>query len=163
MIEDHKRPNRTYTMAERTEAVGLALAVGPLKAGEQLGIPGRTVASWANGERQAPEVRAVILSSRQALADRMNEILSVASEQVLAGLRDPKQRLGDRVRALEVALDAARILGADMPDTGLSDDEALQLEDWLRVHASEIAAAESEVAALPEMAPGPIEEDAGNG
>jgi transposase-like protein len=147
MIE--RRANRTYTPEQRTEAVALALVVGPNVAADQLGIPRRTVAAWRSGERQAPEVRAVILSSRQALAERMNEILSVASEQVLAGLRDPHQRLGDRVRALEVALEAARLLGAESQDAeALSEDEAQQLGDWLRVHAAEIAAAEAEVAAL---------------
>jgi hypothetical protein len=79
----------------------------------------------------------------------MREIVSVASEQVLAGLRDPKQRLSDRVRALEVALEAARLLGAESQDAeALSEDEELQLRDYLRLHAPEIAAAEAEVAAL---------------
>ena len=147
MIE--RRANRTYTPEQRAEAVALALVVGPNVAADQLGIPRRTVAAWRSGERQAPEVQAVILQSRRALAERMNEILSVASEQVLAGLRDPKQRLGDRVRALEVALEAARLLGAESQDAdALSEDEAQQLGDWLRVHAPEIAAAEAEVAAL---------------
>ena len=144
-----RRANRSYTAAERAEAVALALAIGPLKAAEQLGIPPRTVAAWRSGERQAPEVRAVILSSRHALAERMNEILSVASEQVLAGLRDPRQRLGDRVRALEVALAAARLLGAETQAAdALSYDEEQQLADWLRVNSAAIAAAEAELAAL---------------
>jgi len=146
MIE---RANRQYSEAERAEAVALALVVGPNVAADRLGIPRRTVAAWRSGERHRPEVQAVILESRQALAERMREIVSVASEQVLAGLRDPKQRLSDRVRALEVALEAARLLGAESQDAdALSEDEAQQLGDWLRVHAPEIAAAEAEVAAL---------------
>ena len=147
MIE--QRANRQYSEAERAEAVALALVVGPNVAADRLGIPRRTVAAWRSGERHRPEVQAVILESRQALAERMREIVSVASEQVLAGLRDPKQRLSDRVRALEVALEAARLLGAESQDAdALSEDEAQQLGDWLRVHAPEIAAAEAEVAAL---------------
>jgi transposase-like protein len=147
MIE--RRANRQYSEAERAEAVALALVVGPNVAADRLGIPRRTVAAWRSGERHRPEVQAVILESRQALAERMREIVSVASEQVLAGLRDPKQRLSDRVRALEVALEAARLLGAESQDAdALSEDEAQQLGDWLRVHAPEIAAAEAEVAAL---------------
>jgi transposase-like protein len=147
MIE--RRANRTYTPEQRAEAVALALVVGPNVAADRLGIPRRTVAAWRSGERHRPEVQAVILESRQALAERMREIVSVASEQVLAGLRDPKQRLSDRVRALEVALEAARLLGAESQDAdALSEDEAQQLGDWLRVHAPEIAAAEAEVAAL---------------
>jgi transposase-like protein len=147
MIEP--RANRQYSEAERAEAVALALVVGPNVAADRLGIPRRTVAAWRSGERHRPEVQAVILESRQALAERMREIVSVASEQVLAGLRDPKQRLSDRVRALEVALEAARLLGAESQDAdALSEDEAQQLGDWLRVHAPEIAAAEAEVAAL---------------
>ena len=147
MIEP--RANRQYSEAERAEAVALALVVGPNVAADRLGIPRRTVAAWRSGERHRPEVQAVILESRQALAERMREIVSVASEQVLAGLRDPKQRLGDRVRALEVALEAARLLGAESQDAeALSEDEELQLRDYLRLHAPEIAAAEAEVAAL---------------
>ena len=146
MIE---RANRQYSEAERAEAVALALVVGPNVAADRLGIPRRTVAAWRSGERHRPEVQAVILESRQALAERMREIVSVASEQVLAGLRDPKQRLSDRVRALEVALEAARLLGAESQDAeALSEDEELQLRDYLRLHAPEIAAAEAEVAAL---------------
>lgn len=147
MIE--RRANRTYTPEQRAEAVALALVVGPNVAADRLGIPRRTVAAWRSGERHRPEVQAVILESRQALAERMREIVSVASEQVLAGLRDPKQRLSDRVRALEVALEAARLLGAESQDAeALSEDEELQLRDYLRLHAPEIAAAEAEVAAL---------------
>ena len=148
MIE--RRANRQYSESERAEAVALALVVGPNVAADRLGIPRRTVAAWRSGERHRPEVQAVILESRQALAERMREIVSVASEQVLAGLRDPKQRLSDRVRALEVALEAARLLGAESQEgeDALSEDEARQLEDYLRVHAPAIAAAEAEVAAL---------------
>jgi transposase-like protein len=150
MIE--RKPHRTYTATERAEAVALALACGSVKAGKQLGISHRTVSSWVSGEVKVPELRAVVLQTRQALAERMQEILSVAAEQVLAGLRDPKQRLGDRVRALEVALEAARILGSDSatsdPDA-LSDDEETQLADWLRVNERNIAAAERELAVGP--------------
>jgi transposase-like protein len=144
-----RAPNRQYSPEEVAEAVALSLAIGPMKAAEQLGLPVRTVSGWRSGEYRSEETAPVILQSRRQLADRMNEILSVASEQVLAGLRDPRQRLGDRVRALEVALEAARLLGAESQvGDALTDDEADQLTDWLRLHDAEIEAAERELAAL---------------
>jgi transposase-like protein len=145
-----ERTNRTYTPEQRIEAVSLALAVGPLEASKITGIPHRTISNWRSGTRHAPEIQAVILESRSQLAQRMTEIASVASATVLAKLRDPHARLGEAVKALEVSLTAARLLGAETP-TGaeaLSEDEAEQLSDWLRVHAPEIAAAEAEVQAL---------------
>jgi transposase-like protein len=148
---DHRdrAPNRQYSAAERTEAVALGLAIGSVEAGKRLGISHRTISSWLSGERRGDEVQPVIIASRQQLAAKMQEVLTLAAEQVLAGLRDPRQRLGDRVRALEVALEAARLLGAESQGAeSLTDDETAQLEDWLRVRAPEIEAAERELAAL---------------
>jgi transposase-like protein len=144
-----ERANRTYTPEQRIEAVSLALQVGPLEASKITGIPHRTISNWRSGTRHAPEIKAVILESRQALAQRMTEIASVASATVLAKLRDPHARLGEAVKALEVSLTAAQLLGAESQDAdALTEDEARQLEDWLRVNAPAIAAAEAEVAAL---------------
>jgi hypothetical protein len=132
--------------------VALALAVGSVRAGKQLGISHRTVSSWVSGEVKVPELRAVVLQTRQALADSMQQILSVAAAGVLQGLNDPHARLRDKVEALRLALDAARILGSDSatsdPDA-LSDDEETQLQDWLKLNEGNIAAAEAELRLEP--------------
>jgi transposase-like protein len=156
MIE--RKPNRTYTAAERTEAVALALSSNPKEAARQTGIPHRTISSWLTGERSKGQLAPIIAATAHDLEARMLEVLTLSTEQVLAGLKDPRSRLGDRVRAMETSLDAVRLLrgqstgnlavavnGADA-EQPLSDDEAAQLADWLRLHDADIRAAEAQLA-----------------
>lgn len=90
--------NRSYTPAQRVEAVALAATIGPLRAGRELGIPPRTVASWMH----KPEASVVIRQAEATIAERLKAAHEQALTKVMEGLNDPHQRLGDRVRALEV-------------------------------------------------------------
>lgn len=89
---------RTYTDLERAEAQGLAAAIGPAKAAEKLGIPRRTVASWMHTPAASP----IIAAAEQDVADALRAAHAKALAAVMEGLSDPKARLGDRARALEV-------------------------------------------------------------
>lgn len=96
--------------AERANAIGLALAIGADKAAAQTGIPRRTISSWLSGERTAPELEAAISRSRDDVAARLWEAVTVGTEQVLAGLRDPKARLGDKANALRIVAEQYALL-----------------------------------------------------
>lgn len=102
--------NRTYTLEEKTTATALALSIGPLKAAKELGIPPRTVAAWTAGERSAKSLGPVVTATRQQAADRLWETLQRATDAVEQGLKDPRQRLGDRARALEVLVHAHELM-----------------------------------------------------
>lgn len=90
--------SRTYTEAEKAEAVGLATAIGPLKAARQLGIPPRTVANWMH----RPASSAVIAAVETTIAERLAEAHERALAAVLSMIDDPKAKLGEKARALEV-------------------------------------------------------------
>lgn len=91
-----------WTPEQRADAIGRALATSSKTAAAQTGIPRRTISSWLARERHAPEIEALIVDSREHVAAKLWEAVTVGTEQVLAGLRDPKARLGDKARALEV-------------------------------------------------------------
>jgi transposase-like protein len=99
---------RSYTDQERGEAVGLALAIGAKRAAAQLGIPRRTISSWI--QTPSPGVQAAILRSRNDVAARLWEAVDAGTEAVLAGLRDPKARLGDKASALRIVVEAHALI-----------------------------------------------------
>lgn len=90
--------SRTYSAEQRAEAVALAASIGPLKAGDALGIPRRTVAYWTHQPAAGP----IIAAAEATIAQRLTEAHRVALDAVLLGLADPKARLGDRAQALRV-------------------------------------------------------------
>lgn len=94
----------------RARAIGLALAVGADKASAQTGVPRRTISSWLGGERPAPELAAMAASSREQVAQKLWEAVTVGTEAVLAGLRDPKSRLGDKANALRIVAEQYALL-----------------------------------------------------
>jgi hypothetical protein len=51
-----------------------------------------------------PEWQALQAETREQLADRLKVAASMALNSVVAGLQDPKARLSDRARALEILL-----------------------------------------------------------
>lgn len=101
-------PWRAYTEAERADAVGLALAMGTKQAAAKLGIPRRTLSSWV--QRPTAEVQAAISRSRDDVAARLWEAVTTGTEAVLAGLRDPKGRLGDKANALRIVVEAHALI-----------------------------------------------------
>ena len=138
---------RTYTAEERAAAIGLALSIGPLRAARQLGIPPRTLAHWRAGERHGDDVAPIVAASRQELARRLWEGVTAGVDAVLEGLHDPRQRLADRARALEVVMNAHALLTGGVtsrvqsenvnvnvdvdPGTGLTHAETADLRKWL--------------------------------
>lgn len=131
--------------AERANAIGLALAVGADKASAQTGIPRRTISSWLARERPAPELDALIVQSREDVVAKLWEAVTVGTEQVLAGLRDPKARLGDKANALRIVTEQYQLLtnqptginanlnaNANVVTNALSPQEMDTLTDWLQ-------------------------------
>ena len=130
---------RSYSMEQRAEAVALAASIGPLKAGDALGIPRRTVAWWCHRPAAGP----IIAAAERTIAQRLSEAHRVALDAVLAGLADPSAKLGDRAAALRVLGEQAalaqgratsRIESTNLnvnAETGLTDPETMQLRAWL--------------------------------
>jgi transposase-like protein len=143
---------RSYGDTERAEAIGLAMTLGSKEASRRTGVPRRTISFWLAKEGQRPTI--ITAESREAVADRLWQTLVKAADAVEAGLA--KGRLGDVARALEVLVHAHELLAGHATQNvalavgssgdDLTDDEAAQLSDWLRVNAAAIEAAE--VAAL---------------
>lgn len=155
-------PGRTYTAEEKATAIGLAASIGPHKAAQQLGYPTATVARWTHQPAASEVIRAVEVT----IAQRLEEAASLALEAVTEGLRDPKARLGDRARALDVlatqanlaagratgnlsittersvldqAIDAANVEMTDEQREAFKGWVAVTLEDWLASHEDPIA------------------------
>jgi hypothetical protein len=89
---------RTYSAEQKAEAVALAATIGPLRAGDALGIPRRTVASWMHN----PAASAIIRAAEASIAERLKAAHADALAAVMEGLHDPRSRLGDRAAALRV-------------------------------------------------------------
>ena len=96
---------RHCTPAERADAVALAATIGTRKTAEQLGIPPRTVAYWPH----QPAASSIIAAAEASIAERLEATAALALEAVTEGLRDPRARLGDRGRALEVLATQANL------------------------------------------------------
>jgi len=76
---------RTYLASEKAEAVALAASIGPLRAGDALGIPRRTVASWMH----KPEHSEVIRAAEATIAERLKAAHALALDAALAFLKEP--------------------------------------------------------------------------
>jgi hypothetical protein len=101
-------PGLRYSQERQAEAVGLALAVGPSEAMRRTGIPKRTIERWLAD--RPPAVQAVITASRQDVRDKLWEAVTVGTEAVLTGLRDPKARLSDKATALRIVSEQYALL-----------------------------------------------------
>ncbi len=102
-----------WTPEQRAEALGVAVALGADAAHERTGIPRRTISSWMSGERGARGTAAIIdadPATRQAVTSRLWEAVTVGVDAVLAGLRDPKTRLGDKAQALRIVAEQYHLL-----------------------------------------------------
>ena len=138
-------PGRTYTAEQKAEAVGLAYSIGPKKAGEQLGIPPRTVAYWKRHGTGSSVVEAAISVVATNIAERLEAAHALALDTVIEGLRNPKTRLSDAARALEVLgtqLQLARGAATQNIEThaygitgNLTDEEKDQARELLRALA----------------------------
>lgn len=110
--------------ARKAEAIGLAMTLGADEAAARTGIPRRTISRWLTRE-ETPEPPASVV-------DRLWQAVEVGTDAVLAGLADPRSRLSDRARALEVASRAHALLTGGLtsrseivardPDSAAVDD-----------------------------------------
>lgn len=128
---------RAYTDQERATATGLALAIGAKNAAGQLGIPRRTISSWLR--RPTPGVEAAIVASESAVVDKLWRAVTEGIDLVTAGLRDPRARLGDKARALDVLANQHALLSGRVTSRtavvdeseGITAEDADRLADWL--------------------------------
>ena len=128
-----------HAAAVRAEAVALAAAVGPKKAAAQMGVPRRTVSYWLH----QPANTAALALAEQHIADELRRAHALALAEVMAGLRNPKARLGDKATALRVLGDqlalaegraTANIATSNTqpdPFSVLTDEERAALTDLL--------------------------------
>jgi hypothetical protein len=129
---------RQYTPAQRTEAVAIALTAGDKEAARITGVPQRTVAYW---KAHAGEQTVMKLLADSDLADGFRQVVHEGTAQLLAGVRDPQARLGDKARAVDVAVNAMRLLtnastqniATNITTNGyaMSEADARQLRQWL--------------------------------
>lgn len=103
-----QRALRTYSDGERAEAVALSLTIGADAAAKRLGIPRRNISRWRR--TPTPVVAGVIEASAQDIARKLWEAVDAGTDAVLAGLRDPKGRLGDKANALRIVVEAHALL-----------------------------------------------------
>src|SRR5438046_2922746 len=101
---------RTYTEAERVQAIALPLA--DKEAAAQLGIPRRTVTYWRAQYREGRHSAAtpILEATRQDIAAKLWEAVTVGTEEVLRRMRDPKARLSDVAQALRVVAEQHALL-----------------------------------------------------
>lgn len=152
--QPRRRRGYGYTDEQRVAAVALAATVGPNEAAARLDIPKQTVAGWTHEPAASP----IIAEAERTIAQRLADAHAVALEQVIAGLLDPKARLLDKARALEVLgtqlalatgratgnLNVRALGGYQDPLDGVSGDERLRAADFLDA----ILEAEAEYAKL---------------
>lgn len=147
---------REYTATERAEAVALASAIGAKRAAVQLSIPRRTISYWLRQPASTP----VMAQAEADVATMLRTAHARALSSVMAGLDDPKARLGDKAAALRVlgeqlALAEGRATAnIAVNDTTwrppvLEEGERARLGDWL--DAIEAATDEELNEAAPEL------------
>jgi transposase-like protein len=127
---------RRYTSQERAEAVGLAMSVGIREAARRLRIPFRTLAHWTHRN----DIQGVVIATEEAIASKLWEAVQVGTEEVLRRMRDPKARLSDVARALEVvSTQHALLSGRSTSRTestvttqpAMTFEQRAQLADWI--------------------------------
>jgi hypothetical protein len=96
---------RTYSAAERTAGVALAASIGPKKAALQLDIPVTTLVYWMHRPAASP----IIAAAEASIAERLEAAHKIALDAVLAGLAEPRAKLGDRAQALRVLGEQANL------------------------------------------------------
>jgi transposase-like protein len=121
---------RNYSQEERAEAIALGLSIGGNNAADRLKMPRRTLHNWL--EREAVTPTLITAESRSAVVDRLWQTLTKAAQAVESGLADPRQRLGDRARALEVLVHAHELLRGG-PTERLETEATVSVVEDLRL------------------------------
>jgi hypothetical protein len=145
-----------WTPGSKAEAIGLALTLGSVEAAKRTGIPRRTISSWLGPDANMALVTPAILASEEAIAARLWETLALGLEEVRRGLLDPKARLGDKARAVEVvaqqwqlitgratARTESAVLNVNAGHVdALTEAETREFRDWLDAQLTEARAIE---------------------
>lgn len=112
------------------------MSLGIRPASRKLGIPPRSVANWLR--RPSPETQAVVLASRDQLAADFQGVVQLGVAALRQRITDPKARLGDIARAVEVAAEQAALLtgGAtrrveNLEAAGITTQDRENLLEWL--------------------------------
>ncbi len=125
-----KRP-----MAERAQAMGIALVNGPAAASDQLGIPESTIRLWMD----RPEYAELRTKTREELAEGFKALAHLAMTQLIAqaqaGLIEPR----DLTILLGVATDKHLLMSGEAISRtetrtwtdSLDDTEKQRLRDWI--------------------------------
>jgi hypothetical protein len=150
-----------WTPGSKAEAIGLALTLGSVEAAKRTGIPRRTISSWLGPDADMALVTPAILASEEAIAARLWETLALGLEEVRRGLLDPKARLGDKARAVEVIATQWQLLSGRAtarsenvtlnlsPVDALTLQEQAELRDYIDAsYATAVAQLEEETDAL---------------
>jgi hypothetical protein len=150
-------PRTHYSEATKARAVGLGMTQGAIAASKATGIPRRTVSRWLAGAAgDSPIVHAAILESEFAIVQRLWEAVGVGLDEVRRGLLDPKARLGEKARALEVlstqwallsgratARTESAVLNVNAGHVdALTEAETREFRDWLDAQLTEARAIE---------------------
>jgi hypothetical protein len=147
----------TWSEEEKATAIGLGYAKGPLEAAKATGIPRRTISSWLqkSSTTTSPAIKAAIVATEAAVAAKLWEMLTLGLDEVRAGLLDPKARLGDKSRAVEVIAAQWQLLtgratsrsesanlnvNLDADGDGLTDAERTELRSYLETQIAKYEA-----------------------
>lgn len=99
---------RSYTEAQRAEAVALSMTIGTKAASAQLGIPRRTLSSWI--KRPSDDVQAAIASTRTDVAASFWAVVDAGTKAMLAKIADPKTRAGELAAVVKTAVESHALL-----------------------------------------------------
>lgn len=138
-------PKTHWTPEERATAIGIGFTRGGSVASEVTTIPRRTISRWLHQDGNDPVVASAILETERAVVDKLWRAVTEGVDLVTAGLRDPKARLGDKARALEVLATQHALLSGRVTSRnahvdeggGVSADDADRLADWLEARLFE--------------------------
>jgi len=153
------RERHVWPAETRAEAVGLAMSVGVKEAGRRLGVPYRTISHWMG----RPDVQAMIVRSQDDVAARLWEAITIGTDAVLEGLRDPKAGLGDKASALRIVMESHALLSGRatanvnvqtgsarvIPYGEISDKEAMDMRGVIRAELAARTIEEIRAGAIP--------------
>lgn len=97
---------RQWTEDERAKAIGLGMTRGAIVASKETGIPRRTITRWL----ASPDAVVLRQESRAQVAEKLWSAVVEGTDAVVAGLRDPKARLGDKASALRIVVEAHALI-----------------------------------------------------
>lgn len=121
---------RRYTKSQKAAAVGLALAINPLAASEQTGIPRTTILGWID----KPEYDSLRQKTRDEMATGFKLLANLAMNRLLKQIEDDEVDPKDVAVAMGVATEKYLLLAGEATQrtesrdlSGAFDDHELEL------------------------------------